>query len=81
MNLNLLFVLYYAFKLSGPVVSGVAAPGLFFAIGGLIALGLSIYKGVEVDLRPNKISRRNARGPARTASLFIGLAGLGPHLD
>jgi len=43
-NLNLLFVLYYAFKLSGPVVSGVAAPGLFFAIGGLIALGLSIYK-------------------------------------
>jgi hypothetical protein len=29
-----------------------AAPGLFFAIGGLVTLGISIFKGVEVRWSP-----------------------------
>lgn len=84
-NYNLMFAMYYVFKLTAPVVSGVAiylgyrlfilgvtgqaslsvesktvtaqlinaAPGLFFAIGGLTTLGISIFKGVEVKWLPS----------------------------
>jgi hypothetical protein len=86
-SLNLLFVLYYLFKLSAPIVSGIAiylgynlfilgvtgqaslsvesksvgaqlinaAPGLFFALGGLTALVFSVLKGVQVGIRPEEI--------------------------
>ena len=31
-----------------------AAPGLFFAIGGLTTLGISIFKGVAISFSPDK---------------------------
>ena len=31
-----------------------AAPGLFFAVGGLTTLGLSIFKGVEISYSPDE---------------------------
>lgn len=87
-NYNLVFAMYYIFKLSAPVVSCIAiylgyrlfilgvtgqaslsvesktvgaqlinaAPGLFFAIGGLTTLGISTFKGVAVIFSPDGMS-------------------------
>ena len=38
---------------SGQLIN--AAPGLFFAVGGIIALIVSIWKGVKVDFSPARI--------------------------
>jgi hypothetical protein len=91
-NYNLMFAMYYIFKLAAPVVSCVAiylgyrlfilgvtgqaslsvesktvgaqlinaAPGLFFAIGGLTTLGISTFKGVAFTFSPHEGSIKGA---------------------
>ena len=88
-NPNLMFVLYYLFKIAGPLVAGGsvylgyklfilgvtgqaslsvdtqtvkgqlinAAPGLFFAVGGIVALIVSVVKGVEIKYKDRYRSR------------------------
>jgi hypothetical protein len=87
---NLIFILYYLFKIAGIGASAFAiylgyrlfilgvtgqaslsvkshdisgqllngAPGLFFAVGGIIALIISIWKGVKIDYSPESFSTR-----------------------
>lgn len=73
-----LFALYLGFKLfvlgvtghaslvvDTPTVGGQllnAAPGLFFAVGGMVALVVSIWKGVKIDFKGLNAAQETADG-------------------
>lgn len=40
-------------KVTGQLIN--AAPGLFFALGGIASLIISIWKGVKIDVDPDRI--------------------------
>ena len=40
-------------KVTGQLIN--AAPGLFFALGGISSLIISIWKGVKIDVDPERI--------------------------
>jgi hypothetical protein len=66
-------------SISGQLLN--AAPGLFFAIGGLVCLMVSIRKGIRVDLggqmnlcMPDEVLRSQARGSFELDPELVGKA-------
>lgn len=46
---------------SGQLIN--AAPGLFFAVGGMVGLIFSIWKGLNIDISPGKLLTLFPAGP------------------
>jgi hypothetical protein len=62
-------------EISGQLLN--AAPGLFFAIGGIIAIIISIWKGVSIITNNGKISAQAMADTQNNGSDFKGVGGGG----